>query len=222
MSSKRCYKQYCGLAKAMDIVGERWTVLILRDLLLGPWRYSDLLERMNGITTNLLASRLKDMEDNGLIKKSQQSSLGSAHVYELTELGKQLEPAMLALSQFGFNFMQNGPQIDEQVDAGRALLNLKGRYSGKRKGVVTLNIMSPTSDKIIDIYQVQYSPNAVDVRHGLSWVSEVSINLSLKTYADIAFRQEDVTALEKKSEILIEGKYKAWINFLDSFGLSHT
>jgi len=222
MSSKRCYKQYCGLAKAMDIIGERWTLLILRDLLLGPWRYSDLLERMNGMTTNLLASRLKEMEENNLIKKTQLSSIGSPHVYELSELGKQLEPAMLALSKFGFNFMQNGPQADEQVDAGRALLNLKGRYRGKQKGLITLNIKEPSSNQSNAIYQVKFSPESVDIRHGENWEGVVSVSLTLKIYGDIAFRGVDASKLEQNSKIIIEGQRNIWIRFLDSFNFNHS
>lgn len=221
MSNKRCYNQYCGLAKALDVIGERWTLLILRDLLLGPWRYSDLMERMNGITTNLLASRLKEMEENGLIKKVQLSSLGSPHVYELSALGKQLEPAMLALSQFGFNFMQNGPEAGDQVDPGRAILNLKGRYRGKIKGLVTLYFNDPVSKKIIAIYQVKFSPASVDIHHGENWQSEVAITLSLKTYADMAFRQMNSRVLEKNDEIKVEGLYQMWTRFLDAFGFNN-
>ena len=81
-SSKRCYKQFCGVARALDVLGERWTLLIARDLLLGSWRYTDLMARLPGITTNLLAGRLRDMEANGLIRKYQQASVGSPHVYE--------------------------------------------------------------------------------------------------------------------------------------------
>ena len=64
-SSKRCYKQFCGVARALDVLGERWTLLIARDLLLGSWRYTDLMARLPGITTNLLAERLREMEANG-------------------------------------------------------------------------------------------------------------------------------------------------------------
>ena len=60
MTDRRSYRQYCGLAKALDVVGERWTLLIIRNLLIGPQRYSDLLARLPGITTNLLAKRLAE------------------------------------------------------------------------------------------------------------------------------------------------------------------
>ena len=65
--ARRSYDQYCGLARALDVVGERWTLLVIRNLLLGPQRYSDLLRGLPGITTNLLAKRLQEMEAMGLI-----------------------------------------------------------------------------------------------------------------------------------------------------------
>ncbi|MDH5729881.1 MAG: helix-turn-helix transcriptional regulator, partial [Gammaproteobacteria bacterium] len=74
---KRHYHQFCSVARALDVVGERWSLLIIRELLLGPRRYSDLLARLKGIMLNLLAKRLADMECHDLITKQQHSSIGS-------------------------------------------------------------------------------------------------------------------------------------------------
>ena len=72
----RSYKQFCGLARALDVVGERWTLLIVRNLLVGPRRYSDLMAELPGITTNLLAKRLRELSSHGLIEKQ-------VHVFQL-------------------------------------------------------------------------------------------------------------------------------------------
>src|SRR2546430_6051478 len=103
---KRSYNQFCGVAKALDIVGERWTLLIVRNLLLGPQRYSDLLRELPGITTNLLAKRLQEMEARGLIEKSAGASTES-HAYRLTSLGLALEAAIHALGRWGFRQMRS-------------------------------------------------------------------------------------------------------------------
>src|SRR3954452_20364550 len=102
---KRSYKQFCGLAKALDIVGERWTLLVVRNLLLGPQRYSDLLRELPGITTNLLAKRLQEMEARGVIEKTAGPPTGPAQAYRLTSLGLALEPAIHALGRWGFRQM---------------------------------------------------------------------------------------------------------------------
>ena len=97
---RRSYDQFCGIAKALDVVGERWTLLIVRNLLIGPLRYSDLLRGLPGITTNLLAKRLRELEDAGLIEKVR-GTAGGASAYRLTPRGAALEPVLLALSRWG-------------------------------------------------------------------------------------------------------------------------
>ena len=105
--SRRTYRQYCGLARALDLVGEGWTMLIVRNLLLGPLRYSALLNGLPGITTNLLAKRLREMEDAGLIERVRVSSGGDASTYRLTPSGAGLEPAVHALGSWGWQWMAN-------------------------------------------------------------------------------------------------------------------
>ena len=99
--SRRSYDQYCGLARALDVLGERWTLLIVRNLLLGPQRYSELLRGLPGITTNLLAKRLQEMEAEGIIDRAG----GGNDAYRLTEVGRSLEPAIHALGRWGWQRM---------------------------------------------------------------------------------------------------------------------
>jgi DNA-binding HxlR family transcriptional regulator len=126
---KRSYNEYCGLAKALDIVGERWTLLIVRNLLLGPLRYSELLRGLPGITTNLLAKRLKEMERSGLLERTRRGPLESGSSYRLTELGLALEPAVQALASWGWHRM-TGPGPGEHRDLEWLLVSTRGRYRG--------------------------------------------------------------------------------------------
>ena len=127
----RCYHQHCGLARALDRIGERWTLLIVRDMLLGPRRYSQLLESLQGITTNLLAKRLKDMQASGLIEKL---GSGPATRYLLTREGEALEPAVMELARWGGRFMGNVAPQDRR-NLGWALLSCKRRYAGGEDGL---------------------------------------------------------------------------------------
>jgi DNA-binding HxlR family transcriptional regulator len=98
----RPYGQHCALAHALDVVGERWTLLIVRDLLSGPRRYSDLAEGLVTVPTNLLASRLKDMEANELVQRRRlPAPADSVVVYELTEAGRSLGAAVEELARWG-------------------------------------------------------------------------------------------------------------------------
>jgi DNA-binding HxlR family transcriptional regulator len=126
--SKRSYEQYCGLAKALDVVGERWTMLVVRNLLLGPLRYSDLLRGLPGITTNLLAKRLREMEEHGLLERVRTSGEGG-QAYRLTEIGRTLEPAVHALGSWGWQWMGR-PGQDEHRSLEWLLVALRRRYRG--------------------------------------------------------------------------------------------
>jgi DNA-binding HxlR family transcriptional regulator len=103
--SKRSYKQNCALARASDVIGERWTLLLLRDLLVSPRRFNELLDSLKGMGTNLLASRLKDLEAADMIER--RDGEGGRRVYSLTERGQALEPAVLALIRWG---LTRGPE----------------------------------------------------------------------------------------------------------------
>lgn len=101
------YGQFCGLARAAEIVGQRWTLLILRDLSVGPRRYSELVAGLPGIPTNTLASRLKELEEEGIVERAAPSGAERAIVYALTPRGEELRPALDALSRWGAGGMRS-------------------------------------------------------------------------------------------------------------------
>ncbi|MEV6168634.1 helix-turn-helix domain-containing protein [Streptomyces sp. NPDC051954] len=101
MSPRRSYDQYCSAARALDLVGDRWTLLIVRELLAGPRRYTDLHADLPGVSTDVLASRLRDMERDGLTSRRRLPPPGAAFVYELTGRGRELLPVLQALGAWG-------------------------------------------------------------------------------------------------------------------------
>lgn len=105
-SERRTYSQYCPLARALDVLGERWTLLIIRELMSGPKRFKDLQDSLIGIGTNLLSARLKDIEKHQLVTRTKLPPPGVAMVYELTERGRQLDEAVLALARWGILMME--------------------------------------------------------------------------------------------------------------------
>lgn len=98
---RRSYDQYCPLSRTLDVVGERWTLLIVRELLTGPRRYTDLHADLPGVSTDVLAARLKELERDGLVARRRLSPPASAAVYELTPRGESLLPALTALAEWG-------------------------------------------------------------------------------------------------------------------------
>lgn len=125
---KRSYNQYCSLAYALDRVGERWTLLLIRQLMSGPKRFKDLLSGLPGIGTNLLAARLKQLEAADLIAKRSLPPPAGASVYELTDLGRELPPALLALARWGMQFMER-PRRGEKYDVSYAVVGMQVRFN---------------------------------------------------------------------------------------------
>jgi DNA-binding HxlR family transcriptional regulator len=99
--TSRTYDQFCGVARALDLVGERWALLVVRDLLLGPKRFTDLRRGLPGIGTNVLAARLQELERNGVVERRTLPPPAASTVYELTEYGRTLEGPLLALGRWG-------------------------------------------------------------------------------------------------------------------------
>jgi DNA-binding HxlR family transcriptional regulator len=97
----RRYDQYCPVAHALDLVGERWSLLVVRELLHGPLRYTDIHERLQGCSTNVLAARLKDLEAGGIVRRRQLPPPAASTVYELTECGAGLRTVLHALAWWG-------------------------------------------------------------------------------------------------------------------------
>lgn len=101
---RRSYDQACSVATALDRVGERWSMLIVRELLLGPLRFSELAKGVGGAPTDVLTRRLRDLEADGIVQRRELSAPASGTVYELTDLGHDLEGPIMELGRWGLNF----------------------------------------------------------------------------------------------------------------------
>jgi DNA-binding HxlR family transcriptional regulator len=142
MGGKRSYGQHCTVARALDVVGERWTLLVVRELSTGPKRYKDLLEGLPGIGTNLLASRLKSLAGEGIVSRGTLPPPAGSSVYELTSLGRSLEPVMVELSRWGAGLMDT-PREGDDLRPGWAAVAVRSamaREAGASSGTYELRI----------------------------------------------------------------------------------
>jgi DNA-binding HxlR family transcriptional regulator len=113
VEAQRSYRQFCGIARALDLVGERWALLVIRELVLGPKRFTDLRDGLPGIATNVLSHRLRQLERDGVLARRRLPPPAGSTVYELTEYGQELVPIMLALGRWGARTM--GERTAEQA-----------------------------------------------------------------------------------------------------------
>jgi DNA-binding HxlR family transcriptional regulator len=110
------YEQYCPMAHALDLVGDRWALLVIRELMHGPKRYTDLVEHLPGIGTNILAARLRDLEHHGVVARRTLPPPAASKVYELTDYGRALKPAMRELAIWGARSLGPPTAGDELFD----------------------------------------------------------------------------------------------------------
>ncbi|TQC39207.1 transcriptional regulator [Rhodococcus sp. WS4] len=116
----KSYGEYCALARALDVIGDRWTMLVVRELLVGPCRYSDLYNALPGIATNLLVQRLRTLEEAGVVALAHAPAPVSARVYSLTEWGLGLQRPLVELARWGVPLMSTG--AGEDHNRGRWLV----------------------------------------------------------------------------------------------------
>jgi DNA-binding HxlR family transcriptional regulator len=131
--SERSYNQFCGVARALDLIGERWALLVVRELVLGPKRFTDLRQGLPGIATNVLSVRLRQLERDGVVTRRLLPPPAPAQIYQLTELGRELVPIMLALGRWGAGTM--GARSPDQSIRGEWLaLALKAFFDPEAAG----------------------------------------------------------------------------------------
>lgn len=162
MKVKRSYHQFCALARALDAVGERWTLLIVRELLLGPRRYTDLLRNLPGIGTNLLADRLKELERSGVVRRTELPAPASGSGWELTEHGRELEPALIALARFGMSPIAP-PRPEDEFRPGWYVLAMQAAFRPEAAGGVR-----ETYEFRLDgeVFHLRVEPGEAAVRQG--------------------------------------------------------
>jgi DNA-binding HxlR family transcriptional regulator len=114
---ERTYGDLCGIARALDVVGERWALLVVRELLLGPKRFTDLRDGLPGASANILSQRLRELEAAGVVARRTLPPPAASRVYELTERGRELEPVLDALGRWGSRCVPRDPAADTSIDA---------------------------------------------------------------------------------------------------------
>lgn len=136
---RRSYDQHCAAARALDLVGDRWTLLVVRELLAGPRRYTDLHADLPGVSTDMLAGRLKDMEGAELVTRRRLPPPASAFVYELTPRGRDLLPVLRTLAAWGAPDLGE-PRPTDAVRAHWYAIPLLGALAELGPGVVQVTL----------------------------------------------------------------------------------
>ena len=214
--SKRSYNQYCAVARALDIIGERWTLLIVRELLTGPKRFKDLLEGLPGIGTNLLAARLKDLEGYRVVHRVTLPPPAASKVYELTELGRSLEPVIAALGSWGLEFLGTPAQEDDLRPAWAVVAMRSALKQEAARG------LQETYEFRIDeeAFHLRVKDGEVEALQGPAVDPDLVVWGCTQAFlALVAGRVEPKEALDS-GEIRIEGEPETLARCIEIFGLT--
>jgi DNA-binding HxlR family transcriptional regulator len=203
MATRRSYRQLCGLAAALDIVGERWTMLIVRDLSLGPRRYGELLEGLPGIGEGLLAQRLRHLEAEDLVRRTFSSAVGAV-VYELTDAGRDLWSAMVPLASWGLKRV--GPIDEEDVRADWLAVALQARFDPSRSAGIHERYEMRIDD---EPYAITADDGDITVERGEAPDAVVRITLDLDTVMEIGIGQLTIAEAREAGRTKLEGDPEA-------------
>ena len=210
LAMNREYEQYCPMSLGLERVGERWTLLIVRDLMFGPMRYSDLKLGMPGIATNMLANRLNEMQAAGLITKRDLPPPAASTVYELTDVGRGLAPVLVELGKWGMHF------LPEHDDGGLVKEGLKARapfvaeHTAKSKEAYTLVV-----DEEVIGFDVR--PGAIEVLDMPPADSAVTLSLSRATLVELLLLGKSVAEARDEGKAEVTGDSAAAERMLDLF-----
>jgi DNA-binding HxlR family transcriptional regulator len=180
--SKRSYQQFCPLAYTLDVIGERWTLLIVRELIYGPRRYSDLLRGLPGIGTNLLAKRLKELDEAGVIEQRVLPPPAASKVYDLTEYGAGLREVIIAMSKWGMGYLQLPISDDDSFGVVQAMTALRLMFYPPAAGTIQV-CCEIHSDN--EIFFAAINAETIAVGQGTAIQPDIIIQADLKTLPDI-------------------------------------
>src|SRR5690606_6820044 len=183
---KRSYEDYCAAAHALDIIGERWALLIVRDLLLGPKRFSDLRNGLSSISPNVLTQRLNEMESSGVIIRRKLPRPASAWVYELTPWGHELEPLVLQLARWGVRspFFERGRALGPDA----LLLSFKAMFDPSAASDQTLSIGLRIQG---EDFRARVKNRQMTVARGQAQAPDATIEASTQILLNLAYGRLD-------------------------------
>ncbi len=214
--SKRTYGQYCGLAHALDLIGERWSLLMIRELMTGPKRYKDLLKRLPGIGTNLLAKRLKFLEEQGILSRRRLPPPASTEAYVLTELGYDLEPILIGLVQWGYRTLPH-PQPDTVHFPGWSILAMKAVFRTDRAEGLDEEYEYRVDE---EVFHARIQNGELTTAQGSALRPAFVLETDGKTFLAVVSGDLTIAEAIRQSRVSVRGDQEAFSRSLEIFDLS--
>jgi DNA-binding HxlR family transcriptional regulator len=213
MATKRSYGEACRFAHALDLVGERWALLVVRELLLGPKRFTDLRAGLPHASSNILSERLRDLEQGGVIQRRKLPPPAGSSVYELTEWGRELEPIVTKLGAWGAR--SPFPPDSQEIGPDSIVLALRSLFDPEAAaGFDTTYELRIGEER----FYIEIANGALDLNRGTAADPDASIAVpDAPTLAAVLTDQLPLDAALSTGAVQIEGSKQAVKRFLHLF-----
>jgi DNA-binding HxlR family transcriptional regulator len=195
----RRYDDPCGIARALDAVGDRWALLVVRELIFGPKRFSQLRDGLGSVSPNVLSQRLRELEDAGVVGRGALDPPAGVAVYELTPRGLALEPILLELGRWG---SQQPLPAAGQLSASALLLALKTVFNPPAD-VADGAVFALRVDG--DWFRVTIAGGSIDIVHGRTEHPAVTLEAEAATLRSVAFGREPIAVAERDGRLTVSG-----------------
>jgi DNA-binding HxlR family transcriptional regulator len=214
MATTRTYGDGCAIAQALDLVGERWALLVVRELLLGPKRYTDLRRGLPNASPNVLSERLRELERAGVIRRRKLPPPAGSRVYDLTEWGRELEPIVMSLGSWGAR--SPSPPSDAPIGADSMILALRARFdAGAADGLHAGYELRLGEDR----FRVEVAEGEIDVMRGEADHADATIETDADTLAAVLWKGRSLADTQRSGKMAIEGDKAAVERFAALFPL---
>jgi DNA-binding HxlR family transcriptional regulator len=214
---KRSYDDPCGVARALDAVGERWALLVVRELLHGPKRFTALSGALPGISQNVLSQRLRELEQAGVVRRRAFGPPASTRGYELTQRGYELEPVLLALARWGSRIPlgpggSDGPSAELSTDA--LVLALRTTFDPEIADGTQARIELRLGD---DCFHAEIEQGQFRITRGAAGQPDATLRTNASTLRAVVFGGRPVADAEHYGDLQIDGNRQAATNFTRCF-----
>jgi DNA-binding HxlR family transcriptional regulator/putative sterol carrier protein len=211
MSTPRTYGERCAAARALDLVGERWALLVVRELLLGPMRFTDLRDGMPNAKPSVLSQRLRELEEGGVIHRRRLGPPVGTTVYELTAIGRELEPVVIELGRWG-RLLPSAPDAVHTTDS--FVLALKWRFDATRASELTGSYELRLGG---DPFSIDIAQGNIDLRRGEPPAPDAVIELDASSFEAVVFNGQAPRQAEREGRLKLAGDRALARRFLQHY-----
>ena len=214
MTGPRTYGDRCGIARALDAVGERWALLVVRELLLGPKRFTDLRTGLPHASPNVLAQRLRELEEAGVVRRRTLAPPAASKVYELTDRGTALEPVVIELGRWGAGTPSSPTDVGMSLDS--TILSLRTLFDPGRAGGLTATLTLRLGDQP---FRAKVAGGRLEVVRGEASAPDASLVTDHATLLALIRGRRTLAEATRAGDIVVEGDEGTVARFVGLFPL---